>query len=125
MNGHIDTTVVTGLEVMEASPDQSRSPEVECLSADTWHACMQAIAAVQEKLLNLNSATFCHVSIGKIINMASNDARRFEEWGLFWPYAWAAPIEAVVVLVLVALEVGWLPALAGAYAFTLSLHFFA
>jgi hypothetical protein len=74
---------------------------------------MQAITAVQEKLLRLSSATFCHVSAGTVINLVSNDVRRFEEFGLMWPYLWAAPIEAVVVLVLISREVGWVPAIAG------------
>ena len=104
------------------------SRDVQCMARgpchsfefkDDMHACMQAIAAVQEKLLRLSSATFCHVSTGKIINMVSNDVRRFEEIGLYWPYMWAAPLEAVAVVVLIALQVGWVPAIAGVCPFTM------
>lgn len=74
---------------------------------------MQAVAAAQEKLLRLNSATFSHVSTGTIINLVSNDVRRFEELALMWPYLWAAPIETVVATILIALVIGWVSAIAG------------
>lgn len=74
---------------------------------------MQAIAAVQEKLLRLNSATFNHVSTGHIVNLVSNDVRRFDEFGPFWVFGWAGPLEALAVLVMIAMEMGWWPAIAG------------
>lgn len=74
---------------------------------------MQAIAAVQEKLLRLNSATFNHVSTGQIVNLVSNDVRRFDEFGPFWVFGWAGPLEALAVVVMIAMEMGWWPSIAG------------
>lgn len=71
------------------------------------------MAAAQEKLLRLSSATFRHVSTGSIINLVSNDVRRFEDLSLTWPYLWAAPIEALVCTILIAQTVGWISAIAG------------
>jgi hypothetical protein len=74
---------------------------------------MQAIAAVQEKLLQLNGATLGHLSNGRIVNLVSNDVRRFDDVGSFWVFVWAGPLETLVVLLLVALEFGVVPAVAG------------
>lgn len=74
---------------------------------------MQAIAAVQEKLLRLNGATLGHLSTGRIVNLVSNDVRRFDEVGPFWVFIWAGPLEALIILILIALEFGMIPAVAG------------
>ena len=85
-----------------AVPHKSRRP-----------ARAQAIAAVQEKLLRLNGATLGHLSSGRIINLVSNDVRRFDDVGPFWVFVWAGPLETSVVLLMVALELGIVPAVAG------------
>ena len=84
-----------------------------CMFSEFTANCMQAIAAVQEKLLRLNSATFNHISTGHIVNLVSNDVRRFDEFGPFWVFLIMGPLESIVVLVLIALEMGWWPAIAG------------
>jgi ABC-type multidrug transport system fused ATPase/permease subunit len=82
-------------------------------STHTQYDHMQAIAAVHDKLLRLNSATFNHVSTGQIVNLVSNDVRRFDDFGTFWMFAWAGPLETLAVLIMVGLEMGWWPAVAG------------
>lgn len=75
---------------------------------------MQAIAAVQEKLLRLNGASLGTVSSGRVVNLVSNDVRRFEDFGTFWVFLWAAPFELLIVLLMIALELDIWSALAGA-----------
>lgn len=43
----------------------------------------------------------------------SNDVRRFDDVGPFWVFTWAGPLETAVVLTLIALEVGIVPAITG------------
>ena len=74
---------------------------------------VQAIAAVQEKVLRLNGATLSHISTGHIVNLVSNDVRRFDEAGPFWVFTWAGPLETCIVLALIAAELGIVPAVAG------------
>jgi hypothetical protein len=42
---------------------------------------MQAMAAVQAKVLRLNSTAISDVTNGKIVNLVSNDVRRFDDAG--------------------------------------------
>jgi hypothetical protein len=73
----------------------------------------QAIAAVQEKLLRLNGATLGHLSSGQVVNLVSNDVRRFDDFGPFWVFTWAGPLESLIVLIMIGLEIGWVPAICG------------
>ena len=74
---------------------------------------MQAIAAVQEKLLRLNGSTLGHLSSGQVVNLVSNDVRRFDDFGPFWVFTWAGPLEATIVLIMIGIEIGWVPAICG------------
>lgn len=73
----------------------------------------QAIAAIHAKVLRLNSASIVHANSGQVVNLVSNDVRRFDDLMPFWLFIWASPIELAMVLLLVSLELGILPALAG------------
>ncbi|GAX75678.1 hypothetical protein CEUSTIGMA_g3121.t1 [Chlamydomonas eustigma] len=73
----------------------------------------QCVAAVHGKVLRLNSAAVSHVSSGHVVNLISNDVRRFDDAMPFWVFLWAGPIEVVAVLVMVSMDLGFLPALAG------------
>jgi hypothetical protein len=44
----------------------------------------QCIAAINSKVLRLNAAAVSHISNGHIVNLASNDARRFDDAMPFW-----------------------------------------
>lgn len=76
----------------------------------------QVVAAIHSKVLRLNSASVAHASTGHVVNLASNDVRRFDDALPFWVYSWSAPLETLLVLVMVALELGWAPAAAGVAA---------
>lgn len=73
----------------------------------------QVVAAIHAKVLRLNSAAVGHANIGRIINLASNDVRRFDDGISFWLFVWAGPLEAVLVLLMVSLELGFVPAVCG------------
>ena len=49
----------------------------------------QAVAAVHGKVLRLNSAAIAHVSSGHVVNLVSNDVRRFDDAMPFWVFLWA------------------------------------
>ncbi|KAF6260228.1 P-loop containing nucleoside triphosphate hydrolase protein [Scenedesmus sp. NREL 46B-D3] len=73
----------------------------------------QVVAAIHAKVLRLNSAAVAHANSGTIINLASNDVRRFDEGFSFWLFCWAGPLEAAMVLLMVSLELGFVPAICG------------
>lgn len=87
---------------------------------------IETIAAVQGKTLRLTNSTITSTSskstkatttsgnlTGKIVNMVSNDVRRFDEAGIFWVFIIYAPLELSLVYILLGLKLGWLSALAG------------
>jgi ATP-binding cassette subfamily C (CFTR/MRP) protein 1 len=53
------------------------------------------------------------ISAGQIVNLVSNDARRFDDYGPHLPFLIFAPLELIVVLALVAQKLGIVPAIAG------------
>jgi ATP-binding cassette subfamily C (CFTR/MRP) protein 4 len=73
----------------------------------------QIVAAIHQKVLRLNSASVVHANTGHIVNLASNDVRRFDDAVPFWLFIWAAPLETAAVLLMVSLELGFVPAICG------------
>ncbi|GBF93736.1 hypothetical protein Rsub_06068 [Raphidocelis subcapitata] len=73
----------------------------------------QVVSAIHAKVLRLNSASVAYASTGHVVNLASNDVRRLDDALPFWIYVWSAPLETLLVLVMVGLELGWAPAAAG------------
>lgn len=49
----------------------------------------QCIAAIHSKVLRLNSAAIAHVSSGHVVNLVSNDVRRFDDAMPYWMFLWA------------------------------------
>lgn len=80
--------------------------------------CMrqQIVAAIHAKVLRLNSASVATASTGHVINLASNDVRRFDDGVPFWLFIWAGPLETAMVLLMVSLELGFVPAICGVAA---------
>jgi ABC transporter transmembrane region len=64
-------------------------------------------------VLRLNSAAVADVTAGQVVNLVSNDVRRFDDGMPFWVFLWAGPLELVAVLVMVSIELGFLAAFAG------------
>jgi hypothetical protein len=73
----------------------------------------QTVAALQAKVLRLSSAAVAHANAGYIINLASNDVRFFDESVATWMYLWCGPLTLLLVLVMIAAELGWAAATAG------------
>lgn len=63
-------------------------------------------------MLTLNSQAIADVTTGQVINLVSNDVRRFDDAGPFWCWLWGGPLELLLVGVLVGVDLGWQPALA-------------
>ena len=74
---------------------------------------LQVTTAIHAKLLRLNSASVATISAGQIINLISNDARRFDDYGCHLPFLIFGPLELLIVLLLVSLKLGIVPAIAG------------
>lgn len=63
----------------------------------------------QSKLqsLRLSHTALGEASPGKVVNLLSNDVRRFELASLFSNAMWTAPTLTVIVTVLLFMEIGW------------------
>ncbi len=55
----------------------------------------------------------------QIVNLVSNDVRRFDDTGPFWVFLICGPVELIAVLVLVGLRLGFPAAVAGVSALLL------
>eukprot|EP00887_Chlorella_sp_A99_P004200 scaffold15.g4200.t1 len=64
-------------------------------------------------VLRLNSVAVSDVTTGKIVNLVSNDVRRFDEAGAFYNFLLGSPIQLVAVFVLVGSILGYWASLAG------------
>lgn len=71
------------------------------------------ISAVYSKSLRLNSSQVVHVTTGKIINLISNDVHPCDEACTYFIFLLVGPVELVVALILISLEVGFFPAVVG------------
>jgi ATP-binding cassette subfamily C (CFTR/MRP) protein 4 len=49
----------------------------------------------------------------QVVNLVSNDVRRFDESMPFWIFLWAGPLELAFVVLMISLEVGPAAAFAG------------
>ena len=49
----------------------------------------------------------------QVVNLVSNDVRRFDESMPFWIFLWAGPLELAIVVLMISLEVGPAAAFAG------------
>lgn len=73
----------------------------------------QAIAAIQKQVLALTAAKLAIVTSGRVVNLVSNDVRRFDEAGVFWPFLIVGPLELVAVFILIGSQLGYLASFAG------------
>lgn len=71
------------------------------------------IAAVHAKALRLNTSSMAAITIGKAVNLISNDVRRCDDACPYLPFLLLGPLHLVITLVLIANELGFLPAFAG------------
>jgi len=60
----------------------------------------------------LFSRTAC-LARAQVVNLVSNDVRRFDESGFLWAFLWAGPLELVIVMALLIQLLGPAAALSG------------
>eukprot|EP00793_Prasinoderma_coloniale_P005601 PRCOL_00004075-RA len=77
---------------------------------------VSAVGAIHAKALRLEAGA---ASEGTLTSLVSNDVSKFEEAGAFYPFVVFGPLEALVVGLLVGMEMGWAPAVAGMSVFAL------
>lgn len=73
----------------------------------------QCMAAIHAKVLRLNGASIARVGTGHVVNLISSDVRRFDDAAMAWFWLLFAPLELLIVLLMVSLEIGVVPGLAG------------
>jgi hypothetical protein len=73
----------------------------------------QCMAAIHAKMLRLNGASIARVGTGHVVNLISSDVRRFDDAAMAWFWLLFAPLELFIVLLMVSLEIGVVPGLAG------------
>jgi hypothetical protein len=61
----------------------------------------------------LGVLTFSVLCVALLSSCHSNDVRRFDDGISFWLFVWAGPLEAALVLMMVSLELGFVPAVCG------------
>ena len=83
----LQSPFVLELQISLQSRSQQPSPPIN----------HQVTAAVHAKLLRLNSASVASISAGQVINLVSNDARRFDDYSPHVPWIILAPIELGMV----------------------------
>jgi ATP-binding cassette subfamily C (CFTR/MRP) protein 4 len=86
-----------------------------------WNTRTATSGLVHAKLLRLSSNALQANSSGKIINLLSNDVARFDQGCTCLHFAWTAPMDFLVVVLLLWLKVGWLSTFAGVAVPTLCL----
>jgi len=74
---------------------------------------IQMISEIQAKVLRLHGASLSNITGGKVVNLVSNDVRRFDEMGTFWVHLIGGPLELIAVFVLVGIRMGFLASFAG------------
>lgn len=78
-----------------------------------YRAKYSLISLVHAKLLRLSSSKIAKLTTGHIVNLISNDVKRFEMTFILWLYVIVGPLETVAVLFMVSSVLGFLPALGG------------
>eukprot|EP00210_Caulerpa_lentillifera_P006269 g5988.t1 len=78
-----------------------------------WKTKMSIIAAVHAKLLTLNTSSVAKITTGHVVNLASNDAKRFTEAFTYWPFLVFGPLETILILIMLSFVLGFLPAISG------------
>ncbi|KAG9509318.1 Multidrug resistance-associated protein 4, partial [Fragariocoptes setiger] len=79
---------------------------------------------IYQKSLRLSKAAMGNTTVGQIVNLLSNDVNRFDFGLVFIPYLIVAPLQAIIIVVLLSkYYLGLAPTLAGFSVFLLYLPF--
>ena len=78
-----------------------------------FRARTQVMAAIYAKVLRMTRTSIQSISTGQVVNLVSNDVRRFDDCAPFWEFLLFAPLELALVTMMIALELGPVPAVVG------------
>ncbi|CAF1231508.1 unnamed protein product [Adineta ricciae] len=76
------------------------------------HAKISLSSIIYKRLLSLSTSSLTETTTGQIVNLISNDVGKFEELSISIHQIWAAPLEAIIVFILIWNQIG-LPVLFG------------
>lgn len=62
---------------------------------------------IYRKVLKLSKSALAETTVGQMVNLISNDASRFELATVHFHYLWLAPLETIIVMVLMYFYVGY------------------
>ncbi|KAK3266351.1 hypothetical protein CYMTET_25021 [Cymbomonas tetramitiformis] len=71
----------------------------------------QMMAAIHSKVLRLNSKAISTITTGQMVNLVSNDVRKFDDALNFWVFLFDGPLELFLVVALLWTEIGFLATL--------------
>ncbi len=76
-----------------------------------WRRGMQmrtaAMAVMYDRVVRMRRSAMASTTVGHVVNLASSDVQRFAMAGMFLPYLVFAPVETVVVFILLWFELGY------------------
>ncbi|CAF4078806.1 unnamed protein product, partial [Adineta steineri] len=70
------------------------------------HARIGLSSIIYKRLLSLPTSSMIKTTTGQIVNLISNDVGKFEELSISIHQIWAAPLEAIIVFVLIWKQIG-------------------
>lgn len=53
------------------------------------------------QVLRLTASAVSAISMGHVVNLVSNDVRRFDDALTYWVFVWSAPLELAMVFIMV------------------------
>lgn len=68
-------------------------------------------STIYQHLLSMNQSSFQQINAAQTINLVANDTTKFEEFWFFGHFLWAAPLEFIIVFILLCFIIGPLPTL--------------
>ncbi|CAF1654603.1 unnamed protein product, partial [Adineta ricciae] len=70
------------------------------------HARVVLSSIIYKKMLSLPTRAIMKTNTGQIVNLISNDASTFEEFSFLIHHIWGAPLEAIIVFILIWSQIG-------------------
>ncbi|XP_019616414.1 PREDICTED: multidrug resistance-associated protein 4-like [Branchiostoma belcheri] len=83
-----------------------KHPYMFALMALGWKMRVACCGLIYRKTLKLNQAALGKSNTGQIVNLMSNDVKRFDQGFLFFHYLWIGPLEILIVTILLWRDLG-------------------